>query len=67
MLLALPWLYVVCGLIETWRSYAIGDTVSIPLWAWVAVVLLPVVAGCLSCMMANRLILQYIIRNKISV
>lgn len=66
LLLLLPWAGVVLGFLESWRAYAIGDEMQVPVWAWVAVVLLPVVAVILARMMANRLMLQWLLRKRMN-
>lgn len=66
LLLLLPWVGVGLGFLESWRTYSIGDEMLVPLWAWLAVVLLPVGAVALARMMANRLVLQWILRKRMT-
>lgn len=64
LVLCLPWVAVLLCFAESWRSYSVGDSVSVPLWAWCFVVLLPILAALLARMAANRIIFQYIIRKR---
>lgn len=64
LLLLLPWVGVGLGFLESWRTYSIGDEMQVPLWAWLAIVLLPVSAVLLARMLANRLTLQWLLRKR---
>lgn len=66
LLLLLPWVGVLLGFLESWRAYAIGDDMQVPVWAWAAVALLPVLAVVLARMMANRLVLQWLLRKRMT-
>lgn len=63
LVLLLPWVALLLGFLESWRTYAIGDEISIPLWAWLGLVAEPIIAFLLARILANRLILQYIIKH----
>lgn len=63
VLLLLPWTGVVAGMIATYLSLALGDEVQIPLWAWIAVVVMPLVAVVLAKMMAGRISTQWYLRS----
>lgn len=64
LLLLLPWIEVVLGFVASWQTYAIGDSMQIPLWAWAAAVILPAVAWFVAHLMANRIMLQYYLRRR---
>ena len=61
----LPWGCVVASLVASWRTFALGDETEIPLWAWVAVVVLPVVAWGLAKMFASRICTQWYIKKSV--
>lgn len=63
IVLLLPWIAVLLGFWESWRTFAIGDSISIPLWAWAMAVIEPIIAVLLARCLANRLILQYYLRK----
>lgn len=66
LLLLLPWVGVLLGFLESWRTYAIGDDMQVPVWAWAAVALLPVLAVVLARTMANRLVLQWLLCKRMT-
>lgn len=64
LILLLPWVGLCLGFMESWRTYDIGDEISVPWWAWFMVVVLPVLAVLLARCTANRIVLQWMLRNK---
>lgn len=65
LLLLLPWIAVVLGFALSWQTYAIGDEIDIPLWAWLCAVVMPAFAWLLSGMMAGGICLRWYIREKL--
>lgn len=61
--LLLPWVGVVLGFVATWRTYALGDEMQVPLWAWAALIGLPGAAGLLARAAAARITTQMYVRK----
>lgn len=63
--LLLPWAMLAMGFYATWQTYAVGDEVAVPWWAWSLLVLMPPAAYGIARMIVNTLVLRMHLAGKL--